>query len=480
MVLLNTGQYSKRSVCRISTGISIIVTVACLGLQGCDATSTLGSQPNCCSSTLERGLLISSKNRNDAVQPAVSESLKKNTKTRETNVSQSAQAKSGDTSMRGSVLSALYHSADVKSAESKFSEAGLNVSIAKAGYMPTLQSSVGAGTSDSYDYSVSVGQPLYDFGQTKARVSQASSGKSASSEELRATREDIALKASRAFISIKRYEALVNAAREDIAVHERFVKLASTRSQGGISDATEVQLANVHLGEAQSNLEDAEGYLRAARSTYHSYVGYAAAELADVPDLKLNLADTAELAASTVNAPTVKMAEARGDEAQNAANAEKAALYPRLSAEAFYRGGDNYSSDKSGIGLRLTGPTFNGFSNFHRVEAMNIAAESSRWNAEAARRNVALQVREFTDRAPTLKNQIGILSMQQEKAKKLRSLYEEQFKMGERNFLDLITVQSDVIRLERSKINAKYDILDLQYSAASALGTLQQQLAINE
>jgi outer membrane protein TolC len=93
---------------------------------------------------------------------------------------------------------------------------------------------------------------------------------------------------------------------------------------------------------------------------------------------------------------------------------------------------------------------------------------------------VSLQVREFSDRTPTLRNQIGILSMQQEKARKLRSLYEEQFKTGERNFLDLITVQNDVIRLERSKINAKYDILDLQYAAASALGILQQQLAINE
>jgi adhesin transport system outer membrane protein len=377
-------------------------------------------------------------------------------------------------------MSALLHSADVKSRESKYTAADVNVSIAKAGYMPTLQSSAGVGTSQSHDYSVSVGQPLYDFGQTTSRVSQAIAGKTASSQELRATREDIALKASKAFISIRRYEALVKAAQENVGVYERFVQLASTRSQGGISDATEVQLANVHLGEAQSSQEEAEGYLRASRSTYYSYVGYQAGSLAEVPELKLDLAATRAVDSSVIEAPTVKMAQARGDEALNAARAEKSSLYPRLAVEAFYRGGNDYTNDKTGVGFRLTGPTFNGFSNFQRVEAMNLAAESSRWDAEAARRNVSLQVREFSDRTPTLRNQIGILSMQQEKARKLRSLYEEQFKTGERNFLDLITVQNDVIRLERSKINAKYDILDLQYAAASALGILQQQLAINE
>lgn len=477
MELLRKGRYSAHFKGQTAVSVSLAAALACLSLQGCESTSALNLQNSNSGSPVTR-TTFAQRNVDDVAPGPAANS--KPSRTQKPISNPPVKTGGGDTSMRGSVQSALYHSADVKSAESRFSEAGINVSIAKAGYMPTLQSSIGGGTSDSYDYSVSVGQPLYDFGQTRSRVAQASSGKAASSEELRATREDISLKASRAFISIKRYEALVDAAREDIAVHERFVRLASTRSQGGISDATEVQLANVHLGEAQSSLEDAEGYLRAARSTYHSYVGYPAGDLADVPELKLNLAATADLETSVVSAPTVKLAEARGDEAQNAANAEKASLFPRLSAEAFYRGGDNYSSDKSGIGVRLTGPTFNGFSNFQRVQAMNVAAESSRWNAEAARRNVALQVREFTDRTPTLKNQIGILSMQQEKAKKLRSLYEEQFKMGERNFLDLITVQSDVIRLERSKINAKYDILDLQYSAASALGVLQQQLAISE
>lgn len=389
-----------------------------------------------------------------------------------------ANKNANPSSMQAAVVSAIRHSAEIRAADSKRSEAGINVSMAKSGYMPTLQSS--AGTGSNTDYQVSLAQPLYDFGQTGSKVRQATAGEQAATYELFATKEDISLKSAQAFIAIKRYESLVRAAREDISVHERFVRLAGTRAQGGIADATEVQLANVHLGEAQSALEEAEGYLRASQSTFQSYVGVEAGQLGDIPELQLDLSNFDTLDSSIVDAPMVKLAMARIDETREAAAAEKASLYPKISVETYYRGGSDYSSDKTGIGVRLTGPTLNGLSNFQRVEAMQKSVESSQWGAEATKRDVGLKIKELTDRTPTLRNQIGILSMQQDKAKELRRLYEEQFKMGERSFLDLINVQNDVVRLERSKINAAYDLLDLQYSAAGALGVLQQKLAIAE
>ncbi|MGN6447481.1 MAG: TolC family protein [Brucella intermedia] len=385
----------------------------------------------------------------------------------------------GGASMRGAVLSALYHSAEVRAGESKDSQANVGVSIARQGYFPTLQSSAGSGTNRDYDYSLSLAQPLYDFGQTRARVREAEAGTQVSTQELRGTREDIALRTAKAFISIKRYQDLVDAAHRDVAVHERFVKLASIRSKGGISDATEEQLAHVHLGEAQSSSEDAEGYLRAARSTYFSLVGNQAPALEKVPDLSLQLANNPDLELAASDAPAVKLAQAREEEALSAAKVEKTSLFPKLAVEAYYKNSSDYSTDnKAGIGLRITGPTLTGLSNFQRVEAMQLAADSSRWATQAARRNAALQVREFMDRAPTLRSQISVLGMQKVKAEKLRQLYEDQFKMGERAFLDLLNVQNDVVRIERSIINAGYDIYELQYSAAGALGVLQQQLQI--
>lgn len=292
------------------------------------------------------------------------------------------------------------------------------------------------------------------------------------------TREQIALDAAKAYIALKRYEALVTAAGENVSVHQHFVSLADERSQGGIADSTEVQLANVNLGEAQSGQEDMAGFLRAANSAYLSKVGVPAGRLADVPDLKLDLSSLGDLDKVAADAPAVQMAKAREAEARHAVDAEKASLYPRLAVETYYKDGSDYTGKKAGIGVRLTGPTFTGLSNFQRVESMRYAVETSQWTAEAARRDAALKVKEFIDRAPTLQSQIKILAMQQEKAKALRTLYESQFKLGDRNLIDLINVQADVTRIEKSKINARFDILDLQYGAAAALGRLEEQLGI--
>jgi outer membrane protein TolC len=90
-----------------------------------------------------------------------------------------------------------------------------------------------------------------------------------------------------------------------------------------------------------------------------------------------------------------------------------------------------------------------------------------------------MQARELFDHEPTLRGRIRILDAQLVKARALRDLYEDQFKIGERKVADLVNVQADVFRIERSLINARFDILDLQYKAAAALGYLVDALQMN-
>ncbi|KAF2989902.1 TolC family protein [Methylocystis sp. MJC1] len=130
------------------------------------------------------------------------------------------------------------------------------------------------------------------------------------------------------------------------------------------------------------------------------------------------------------------------------------------------------------MGLRLVAPTFVGLSNFKRVEAAHLQADSAQWAAETAVRKAVEDVRAFQDKAPTLRSQATILEAQLRKAKALRKLYEDQFLLGERTLIDLASVQGDVYRIERNGAEARYAISDLQYSAASALGRLLQLLDI--
>ncbi|MFC6487100.1 TolC family protein [Nitratireductor sp. GCM10026969] len=384
----------------------------------------------------------------------------------------------GARSLRSSVAAALGHSADGRKAQANLAAAATDTKIAYAGYQPTIQSGVGVGTDDTYDVSVTVSQPLFDWGRTHQEVGKAKALQSAASSRLSATWEADALNAAKAHIDLKRTEELVALAEKNVTVHERFTALAKDRTEGGVGDATEIELAGVHEATAESTQEQVRGALLDARSTYISRTGVQPDNLAPVPELALSLPQGSDFEAATDEAPTVKSARAEGQAARHAVKSERKGLLPTLSAEAFARRDENDNETETGIGLRLRGPTLVGLSSFSKVEAARLRAESATWAAESARREVRLQVHELFDREPILRKRIGILSQQLKKARALRDLYEDQFKIGQRKLADLVNVQADVFRFERELVEAHAKIRELQYSAAASLGTLVETLGL--
>lgn len=384
--------------------------------------------------------------------------------------------------MKASIAVALSYSADIRAAEALRDQSEVNVSIARSGYMPSLQSSLESGTGSNYDYRLALTQPIYDFGRTGAKVAGAQAGKNIAHERLRGTQEQVALEMAQAYIAIKRFEALASAARENIAVHKNFVKLASERAQGGVADSTEEQLAEIQLSEASSTLEDVEGNLRAARSNFYSLTGYQAGKLSDVVrlDLSAYTPNALDIPNRLAQAPAVKLARAQEEQALRTVDEEKASLLPTLSAEVYYRDGENRSDSRTGAGLKIVGPTLNGLSNFQRVSALNKAANSYRWSSEAARRKITLQLNLYRDQVPTLTEQARLLNTQSVKSVKLRKLYESQFMIGTRDFNDLINIQNDISNLDNRIVNASYDAIQIEYNVASQLGELLNLLNIED
>ena len=390
-----------------------------------------------------------------------------------------AADQAGLATMPGSVEAALMHSAEVQSAMADLATAGVEIRIARSGRYPTLQSSVGTGGVDSYDGQVTLSQPLFDWGLTSARTGQARAQQKAAIASLAVAREKTAYDAAIAFIGLRRASELAAAAEDNVTAHQRIAELAGIRTRGGVGDATEAGLASVRLGEAQSSLEDARGGQRSARNVYMTRTG---AEppggLADVPAIRMLLGGAADIDAAAGEAPAVQVARAREQTALEAAKAERASLFPRLDAEAYVRSYDTARTIDKGVGIRLTGPTFTGFSNFERVKSARFQAESARWQAETARRDATLRVRELIDRTPTLEEQLTILATQLDEARVLSNLYELQFKLGRRSLVDFLNIQADIFRIARTLVNTRYDLFQLQYAAAEGLGRLETSLGL--
>lgn len=388
-----------------------------------------------------------------------------------------ARAAEAPASMASAVNAALNYSAATRAAGTNLELAGIDADIARSGMLPTLQGSAGLNTDNQGQMKLTLTQTLVDWGATSADTSRAETEQTAAEFTLAAEQERVALEAAQSYIDVKRAAQLVRAAQDNLAVYDRFTDLAAVRAQGGVSDASEGEMAAIHRGEAEAGLEDALGVMRNARSVYASRIGAAPGQLAEVPDLALTIGGIADMRAAAMQAPETAAVLAQGEAAEFAVAARQASLLPKLTAEAYVSSDYSLERPDMGLAVRLASPIYAGLRNFQEVEAARLAAESANWTAEDTIRRSVQQVQAFRDRAPTLQNRLRILTQQRERALSLRGLYEDQFKLGQRALPDLVTVQSDIYRIERSLIEARYAIYDLQYAAAAALGKLRETLA---
>lgn len=458
-----------------------MVAIAALGLQGCVAHDAGGvaAAPGAPSAGAGACCAVRRQGGADEASPLSAPARPGRGAGQEGEAADGGQlSAAGPDTLRGTVLTALGYNAKVKRGIADLAKAGVEVSVARSGYLPTLESTAGLSNTADPDYKITLDQPVFDWGRTPARVDEAKAGVAAAEAELKVAREETAYDAAEAFIDVKRNEELVEAARDDVAVHEHILQLARDRSKGGVGDSSEVELAGVRLGEARSALQEMLGALRHARSIYYTRVGRMPGRLGEVPELALKPSAISAPETAATHAPGVIAARARAEAAQEAVKAERASLLPKLSVEGYVRDDGDRRGQYTGFGLRLTGPTVTGFANVERVRAAKLAAESAKWDVENARREAASRVKEFIDRAPTLREKVAILERQITKAKALRDVYEDQFKVGERSLVDLVNAQSDINRITRDRIDARYDDVLLQYGAAAALGRLERELGL--
>lgn len=384
---------------------------------------------------------------------------------------------SGRNDIRYAVSAAVRNSAEYRSAELNHKRKGVNVSIEKSGYMPTLQSSVSYGTENDAEYNLSLSQPVFDFGETQSRVAQARYDEVAASQELKDLYEDIALRTAEAYISIKRNEALLAAAIRNLEMHKDIRGLAGERVKAGAADSAEVQLAEVQMSGAEALRDDFESELNLSSSAYASLVGHPPARLSDVMDLDLDLSAYGSGGGAVDGSHSVKRAVAMERRNRSELQAEKSSLFPKVSLEAYYRRGDSGSSEQ-GMLVRLKGPTLTGLSNFQRVQAMQLSAEGSRMEVEHVRRGLKQELTALSQSNAADVRRVRNLEARLKTTKRLRDVYREKFKVGSKSLTDLTSVQRDYFDIEQSIINARYSILTNEYTAARKLGILKEKLGL--
>jgi len=207
---------------------------------------------------------------------------------------------------------------------------------------------------------VSVRQPLYRGGATRAEVAQARSGRDQAGKALQGTRLEVALAATEAFLKVQLGQARVRVTSEALKAARSHLRMAENRFEAGSALRSDMLQARTRVSELEERLLARENALALAKSSLNERLGRSLdAPLSLEGELRDRLPEEApDLEALTEQAltqrPEIARQRASLEEARAQVDATSADLLPQLDLEARFEDHRDEVADQSWlVGLQM-------------------------------------------------------------------------------------------------------------------------------
>lgn len=386
------------------------------------------------------------------------------------------------TSLEEAVLAGLAIDPALRSAEFDISRAEQEIKVARSGYLPNVEVSVGPENSFVGDlgYEVRASQVLYDWGRIGSDIDSATAEQRRSMHDLRLVREDAALDIAELYLDMLAARQRVRAAGEHVRRIGDIQDLAEDRSAAGFADRADTDRAALEMDRALEQRAIEQGELRDMAMQYQQVVGKLPRDLTPPESLGVmeELRDGERRAILLGAAP--EMLKLREDIAVAKAELDgnQASLWPQLNLEgAMLRreiGGE--LEDDTTIGLRLRMDAFQGLSNVQRAEGSRQRVEAAEWSLRSGRRDLERGILSLLDQDEIMVWREESLDHQLSRTRELSELYREQFQAGQRDIADLLSIETEHFEAQREQIEMRFSREKLGYRAASQAGVLSELL----
>lgn len=341
-----------------------------------------------------------------------------------------------------------------------------------------LSGKSGSGLNDNMaGPSLTLSQLVWDFGRSKGEIGYASSTEKQRRFELEATADQIAEKAALAYLDVKRFELLALETSKHVRSLEHLRGLIRLRVNAGISDKSDLLLADVRVESARGDEIQARSSQTAAKVTLANLIG-------EMPEQYDDPAPSIEALAEHDGEPDFATlpAVAAAEQAERAAGARigqvRAERFPRLGLQLGYnRNNYTYNSRDNAFTAMVTvsGDLY------RRTNRYTLrAAEEDRRAAQAQRESTILDIR---GRALAAREEIRggyqrieAYRNQEQQAITASRIFLEEYKLGKRSLTDLLNAELEIYRAASARIAAEYDILGARVRQETVFGTLRQSL----
>lgn len=371
------------------------------------------------------------------------------------------------------ILLAVQRNPNISQSLATLAEQNVNIDYAKTGYYPQLSAGLTTGNFNSSNrdqqvYTIKASQMLYDFGKVKSGVELQKAKLITEQANTLAAIDDIATDTSRNILALKYYRHLISIGQQQIAGMQRLYQMAQLRAQAGISSKADPVQAQSYVTYAQSYLISQQSNLRQAEQKLQTLLGF------DVSQIEFNTASNMIQESGLYNEISwnsiPKMIEAKSeiDIADVQKEQSKKSSYPTISVVGSINSALNGINPNTGKRNDTDSAIYLSInSNFYQGGQVKIQQKAAGYARQAAEAKLNAVYLDVLDNIRTSKaiidntqQQISFLNSREQSTKETKELYEDQYKLGTRSILDLVSAEQSYHSAQLDKAQAIYSIDD--------------------
>jgi len=344
---------------------------------------------------------------------------------------------------------------DLSHAELQLAQSALYPQI---GYFGAPSASLSNGTASLGTVGLTVNQLVYDFGRTDAQVASKRSAASMREIQIEEKLEDITRRTADAFIEQFRAQRARDVARLEFESMEKLREVIKLRSDAGVSNQSDLVMADIRLVTARANQVTVNTTYEAAKIALASLTGRNNTVLVDPQNIFDSLTDISGVSIS--NNAALRAAEHALQAARDTRRALVSEYLPTVGIEA--RAGYDFSGGNSAVStelrLNISGSLYSGGAGEARVSAGTA-------DERAAAVSVEILLQSLIDELQTAERQIeastaraAAYSEQILQAQAVKDLYFEEYTLGKRSLFELLGADSQIFESMTAKTNAECDV----------------------
>jgi len=334
----------------------------------------------------------------------------------------------------------------------------------------------------NYESSLTLTQNLFEGFGTRYKVDYQEARILAAAYNYIEKSNDIAFQMTDAYLNVLRAYELLQTARENVQINEDIFRKVKELYDSGLTTDSEVKKIESALSLARSNLTVQKNNAQNKEFNFRRVLGRMpnVAEL-EKPNLDIPMPDSMERAAlyAINHNPSLLVSRYNIKGAQALWQQHKKEFYPKVDLEV----SQTYSDYEDGPAIDIADDRFQAkvvlSYNLFRggADSANVQKDISLINQEIEiKRDLKRQVIEGLDLSwnayVMIDMQLKDLRDYSRFSEKTLELYKEEYDLGRRSLLDLLSAQNDVINSRSQIITAEYDKLFAQYRILDAMGLL--------